>query len=98
MHDRRFPSRAALLSLGLLLALACAALLLPPTFDAQTTAAKFSPNQELPLPLTAGNLPVRFIVRGLEPSVRVDSQGTIYVGSIRGVPGGIDMHRWDSAL
>jgi len=50
--------------------------------------APFTPNQELPLPLTAGSLPVRFIVRGLEPSNRVDQQGTIYVTSIRGVPGG----------
>src|SRR6266704_5827345 len=54
----------------------------------------FSPNQELPLPLTAGQLPVQFIVRGLEPSNRTDSQGTIYVSSIRGVPGGVDLHRW----
>lgn len=55
---------------------------------------QFSPNQELPLPLTAGQLPVQFIVRGLEPSNRTDSQGTIYVTSIRGVPGGVDLHRW----
>jgi len=54
----------------------------------------FSPNQELPLPLTAGSLPVRFIVRGLEPSARVDPQGTVYVASIRGVPGGVDLHRY----
>src|ERR1043166_8872376 len=55
---------------------------------------QFSPNQELPLPLTAEQLPVQFIVRGLEPSNRTDSQGTIYVTSIRGVPGGVDLHRW----
>jgi hypothetical protein len=65
---------------------------------AQTSTAtptrKFSKNQMLPLPLTAGNLPANFIVRGLEPSNRTDQQGTIYVGSIRGVPGGVDMHRW----
>src|SRR5882762_8546389 len=54
----------------------------------------YSPNQELALPLTAGNLPVSFIVRGLEPSARVDPQGTVYVGSIRGVPGGVDLHRY----
>jgi hypothetical protein len=58
----------------------------------------FSPNQELPLPLLAPvggpNGPVSFVVRGLEPSNRTDSQGTIYVSSIRGVPGGVDLHRW----
>lgn len=62
----------------------------------------FSPNQELPLPLLA---PVptslsflAFVVRGLEPSVRTDAQGTIYVSSIRGVPGGVDLHRWYQAV
>ncbi len=60
--------------------------------------AMFSPNQELPLPLTAGNLPVQFIVRALEPSNRTDTQGTIYVSSIRGVPGGVDLHRWSPLL
>src|SRR5882724_4679850 len=58
----------------------------------------FSPNQELPLPLLAPiggpNGPVAFIVRGLEPSNRTDAQGTIYVTTIRGVPGGVDLHRW----
>src|SRR6266478_6830044 len=54
----------------------------------------FSTNQELPLPLLAGQLPVRFIVRGLEPSVRVAPDGTVYVSSIRGVPGGVDLHRY----
>ena len=58
----------------------------------------FSPNQELPLPLTAGQLPVSFVVRGLEPSVRVDPQGTVYVATIRGVPGGVDLHRWSPAV
>src|SRR5437899_13030095 len=59
----------------------------------------FSTNQELPLPLLApiGPLPVAFIVRGLEPSVRVDQQGTVYVSSIRGVPGGVDLHRYFAA-
>jgi hypothetical protein len=54
----------------------------------------FSPNQELALPLTAGQLPVQFIVRALEPSVRVAPDGTVYVASIRGVPGGVDLHRY----
>ncbi len=58
----------------------------------------FSPNQELPLPLTAGQLPVSFVVRGLEPSLRVDAQGTVYVATIRGVPGGVDLHRWSPAV
>jgi hypothetical protein len=58
----------------------------------------FSKNQLLKLPLTAGSLPVSFIVRGLEPSNRTDNQGTIYVSSIRGVPGGVDAHRWSPVL
>lgn len=58
----------------------------------------FSPNQELELPLTAGQLPVQFIVRGLEPSNRTDGEGTIYVSSIRGVPGGVDLHRWSPVV
>jgi hypothetical protein len=57
-------------------------------------AGGFSPNQELPLPLTAGSLPVRLIVRGLEPSTRVAQDGAVYVSSIRGVPGGVDLHRY----
>jgi hypothetical protein len=60
----------------------------------------FSTNQELPLPLLApvGPVPLAFIVRGLEPSVRVDQQGTVYVSSIRGVPGGVDLHRYYAAV
>src|SRR5438874_11690450 len=62
----------------------------------------FSPSQELPLPLLAPvggpNGPVSFVVRGLEPSNRTDAQGTIYVSSIRGVPGGVDLHRWSPLL
>src|SRR5437899_6164617 len=56
----------------------------------------FSDNQELPLPALApiGPAPVAFIVRGLEPSVRVAPDGTVYVSSIRGVPGGVDLHRY----
>src|SRR6266403_674648 len=56
----------------------------------------FSDNQELPLPLLApiANSGVSFIVRGLEPSVRVAPDGTVYVSSIRGVPGGVDLHRY----
>ena len=61
-------------------------------------ASTFSPNQELPLPNLApigGPAgPVAFVVRGLEPSTRADAQGGIYVSSIRGVPGGVDLHRW----
>jgi hypothetical protein len=59
----------------------------------------FSDNQELPLPLVApiANSGVSFIVRGLEPSVRVDPQGTVYVSSIRGVPTGVDLHRYYAA-
>src|SRR5947199_4799966 len=59
----------------------------------------FSNNQELTLPLTApiANSGASFTVRGLEPSVRVDAQGTVYVSSIRGVPGGVDLHRYYAA-
>jgi len=62
----------------------------------------FSRNQSLCLPQlapvgTSGD-PLAFIVQGVEPGIRVDSQGTIYVGSIRGVPGGSDLWRWDQAL
>jgi len=62
----------------------------------------FSPNQSLCLPQLA---PVptsysilAFIVKGVEPSDRVDSQGTIYVQSIRGVPGGLDLWRWSQPI
>lgn len=58
----------------------------------------FSPNQSLCLPQLApvptGLSPLAFIVKGVEPGIRVDSQGTVYVESIRGVPGGIDLWRW----
>lgn len=78
---------------GFALAIVAASLAFTPNRVAGVSS-DFSPNQELPLPLTAGSLPVRFIVRGLEPSVRVDGQGTVYVASIRGVPGGVDLHRY----
>lgn len=62
----------------------------------------YSPNQSLCLPQFApvGNSAdtFAFIVGGGEPSDRVDSQGTVYVASIRGVPGGIDMWRWDASI
>lgn len=34
---------------------------------------------------------------GEEPSIVVDGQGTIYIESIRGVPGGLDLWRWNQA-
>jgi hypothetical protein len=43
----------------------------------------YTPNESLCIP-----------GRGGEPSMRVDTQGTIYVESIRGVPGGLDLWRW----
>jgi hypothetical protein len=62
----------------------------------------FSPNQSLCLPQLApvptGSSPLAFIVGGLEPGDRVDSQGTVYVESIRGVPGGVDLWRWDASI
>jgi len=62
----------------------------------------FSPNQSLCLPQLApvpsGSSPLAFIVGGAEPGDRVDSQGTIYVESIRGVPGGVDLWRWNQSI
>jgi hypothetical protein len=58
----------------------------------------FSRNQSLCLPqlapvgTSAGSL--AFIVKGVEPGIRVDAQGTVYIDSIRGVPGGGDLWRW----
>ena|SRR5437667_2612202 len=73
-----------------------------PAFRGVSGINGFSPNQELPLPLLApvptSLSPAAFVVRGLEPSVRTDAQGTIYVSSIRGVPGGVDLHRWYSPV
>src|SRR5438309_11619995 len=48
--------------------------------------AKYNPNESLCLPAGAG--------QAVEPSMTVDSQGAIYVESIRGVPGGLDLWRW----
>src|SRR5437879_4857396 len=63
-----------------------------------TGSAPFSPNQSLCLPQLApvptGESPLAFIVQGVEPGDRVDPQGTVYVVSIRGVPGGVDLWRW----
>src|SRR2546422_5975792 len=65
-------------------------------------SAPFSPNQSLCLPLLAptptGLSPLAFIVQGVEPGDRVDEQGTVYVVSIRGVPGGVDLWRWSKKL
>ncbi len=62
----------------------------------------FSPNQSLCLPQLApvptGLSPLAFIVKGVEPGDRVDSQGTVYVESIRGVPGGVDLWRWNQSI
>jgi len=49
----------------------------------------YTPNESLCLPAAAG--------QAVEPSMTVDSQGTIYVESIRGVPGGLDLWRWNRA-
>src|SRR6266852_1302809 len=48
--------------------------------------ANYTPNESLCLPAGAG--------QAVEPSMTVDSQGTIYVESIRGVPGGPELWRW----
>src|SRR2546425_7491921 len=54
-----------------------------------TGTAKYTPNESLCLPAGAG--------QAVEPSMTVDSQGTIYIQSIRGVPGGLDLWRWNKA-
>ncbi len=73
---------------------------IPPYIGTGTSI--FSPNQNLCLPQLAptptGLSPLAFIVQGVEPSDRVDSQGTVYVESIRGVPGGDDLWRWDASI
>src|SRR5712692_4670034 len=81
------------LVLGLTCLLGTLALIVP--HGSVSAINGFSTNQELTLPLLApiGPAPVAFIVRGLEPSVRVAPDGTVYVSSIRGVPGGVDLHR-----
>ena len=79
----------------------CPATTAIPPFVGPGTSA-FSRNQNLCLPQLApvptGLSPLAFIVQGVEPGDRVDSQGSIYVVSIRGVPGGVDLWRWDQAL
>ena len=86
------------LIIGLTLGLTClvGALALLVGHGSVLAIGSFSTNQELPLPALApiGPAPVSFIVRGLEPSVRVAPDGTVYVSSIRGVPGGVDLHRY----
>src|SRR2546428_2356388 len=73
---------------------------IPPFVGTGTSA--FSRNQNLCLPQLApvptGLSPLAFIVNGVEPGGRVDSQGSIYVVSIRGVPGGVDLWRWNQIL
>ncbi len=102
-----------LLCAGLLLSLVPALVAQTPANEhncPQTTAippyvgsgtAFFSPNQNLCLPQLApaptGLSPLTFVVQGVEPGDRVDSQGSIYVVSIRGVPGGLDLWRWYAA-
>jgi hypothetical protein len=74
----------------------CPATTAIPPYVGPGTAA-FSRNQNLCLPRLApvGSVTtLGFIVQGSEPGDRVDSQGSIYVVSIRGVPGGVDLWRW----
>src|SRR6266436_2228609 len=94
-------SMKARLLIGLALGLTClvGALALLVGHGSVFAINGFSDNQELPLPPVApiANSGVSFIVRGLEPSVRVAPDGTVYVSSIRGVPGGVDLHRYYAA-
>ena len=49
-------------------------------------STNYTPNESLCIPGS-----------GEEPSLVVDTQGTVYVESIRGVPGGLDLWRWNQA-
>src|SRR5712691_2674725 len=82
------------LALGLTCLLGTLALLIG--YGSVLAVVVFSDNQELPMPALSpiGPTGVAFVNRGLEPSVRVDQQGTVYVSSIRGVPGGVDLWRY----
>ncbi len=64
----------------------CATNQAAPAFVGSGTA-NYTPTESLCLPAGAG--------QAGEPSMTVDSQGTIYVESIRGVPGGLDLWRWN---
>jgi len=92
----------ARLHFGLALGLMClvSALALVISHRSVLAINGFSNNQELPLPPLApiAGSGVSFIVRGLEPSVRVGPDGAVYVSSIRGVPGGVDLHRYYATL
>ena len=50
------------------IAVALGLMLAVPRTSVQAVTSSYTPNQELPLPLTAGTLPLKFIVRALEPS------------------------------
>src|SRR5467141_4697570 len=63
----------------------CATNQASPAFVGPGTA-NYTPNESLCLPAGAG--------QAVEPSMTVDSQGNIYIESIRGVPGGLDLWRW----
>jgi len=82
------------LALGLMCLVGALALLMG--YGSVLAINGFSDNQELPMPTLSpiGPSGVAFVNRALEPSVRVDQQGTVYVSSIRGVPGGVDLWRY----
>jgi len=86
------------LHFGLALGLTClvGALALLMGYGSVGAINGFSDNQELPMPTLSpiGPSGVAFVNRALEPSVRVDQEGTVYVSSIRGVPGGVDLWRY----
>src|SRR3989442_5345911 len=51
--------------------------------------AKYTPNESLCLPAGAG--------QAVEASMTLDLEGTISVESIRGIPAGLDIRRWNKA-
>src|SRR5437016_3789594 len=94
----------ARLRFGLALGLTClvGALSLLIGYSSVLAISGFSPNQELPMPTLSpvGPTGVAFINRALEPSIRVSpaSDNTVYVSSIRGVPGGVDLWRSNATI
>src|SRR4051812_45143467 len=66
-----------------------------PLFPVYTTGNfTFAPGQEMvrpPIPATPG---VTLLDQEVEPEIKMDLFGTIYITSIHGVPGGVDL--WKS--
>lgn len=96
-HTQRHALRFALIS-SFFVAAAVSAILWIGRTNPVLAINGYSPNQQISLPSLAPiggpSGPEAFVVRGLEPSVRVAPDGTVYVSSIRGVPTGADLSRY----